>query len=226
MLQVEDTLMKWTAEYTQRNPWNWVIFEDVITILNLPENMDRAIQDAPRFRSGTAEDSQSLHGRIHRFEADDSSEEENETTRKVGEWEPVFEAILRSNSWVMVRGAAKRFRRRTLNAGSQVSGEPGIGKTFFLKEFMEREEVKKEYPRMRRIDGSSDRFVREAITDVLDDLVESACGQSFLLCLDEYHMCTAQQKVQLLAWAKQHSESVKLVMISNRLDQVRVDLPL
>lgn len=57
LLQVSDTLWKWCAEFTQRHPWVFIVFEDTDTSWLLPENVDRCIDEAsagPGRRHGTS----------------------------------------------------------------------------------------------------------------------------------------------------------------------------
>ena len=42
---VSNTLWKWCAEYTQRNPWVFVFFLGSMTTWLLPENMDRCVRE-------------------------------------------------------------------------------------------------------------------------------------------------------------------------------------
>lgn len=43
--QVSDELWKWCAEYSQKSPWIFFIFEDTDTSWLLPENVDRIVKN-------------------------------------------------------------------------------------------------------------------------------------------------------------------------------------
>lgn len=103
--KVDDTLLKWCSEFTPRNPWCWIFFEDSSTVFNLVENIDRAIIDEQRY---VTEDDQlrALDKKPRVFEDGDiplESVTADFPTRKAADWEQRFEDCLENLPWVMVR---------------------------------------------------------------------------------------------------------------------------
>ena len=100
-------------------------------------------------------------------------------------------------------------------------GPPGIGKTESIKKAIKRWETP--VRATIYVDGSNDVFVRHAIADVLNrKLAKHANVEQCLLCCDEWHMMSRDQKIQVLLWAQY--TRVRLVLIANRSDSEDVDL--
>lgn len=102
---MDDTLLKWCSEFTPRNPWCWIFFEDASTVFNLVENIDRAIIDEVGYASHD-DQLQALDKKPRIFENQPLSLEHinsEQSTRKTALWEAQFEHCLATMPWVMVR---------------------------------------------------------------------------------------------------------------------------
>lgn len=236
---LDDTLFKWLAEFTERSPWQFVFFEDVNTTWNLVENMDRATT-IPRKVIKTRDSSSSglelLEKKFALFTTEPTSDgwydipEDRPTRKRVAAhaWQAGGDQEYALRLFSM-KSIAKKMEARidavvaesTTQGWVMISGDPGIGKTYYLDKIVQGRNSAK----YKRLDGSSDDFVRIALTQELDHVLKKFKGSTDgILVLDEYHMLSPEQKKQLLSWTKQNLGKVKLIMISNRLDETDYDL--
>eukprot|EP00764_Aduncisulcus_paluster_P003396 gnl/Carplike_NY0171/1524_a2070_433.p1 GENE.gnl/Carplike_NY0171/1524_a2070_433~~gnl/Carplike_NY0171/1524_a2070_433.p1 ORF type:complete len:1130 (+),score=217.95 gnl/Carplike_NY0171/1524_a2070_433:222-3392(+) len=101
---------------------------------------------------------------------------------------------------------------------NMIVSSPGAGKTYTMEELVKPilEKAKIKY---LRIDGSSDTLVRRSLIDYLNEKILSTGLplSAFSLVIDEYHMMSTPQKVDLFDWLKGR-DNMKVILIANRID--------
>eukprot|EP01129_Flabellula_baltica_P005164 TRINITY_DN1846_c0_g2_i1.p1 TRINITY_DN1846_c0_g2~~TRINITY_DN1846_c0_g2_i1.p1 ORF type:complete len:3716 (+),score=608.79 TRINITY_DN1846_c0_g2_i1:330-11150(+) len=196
---VSDRFFKWCAEYTRKNPWTWIILNNIDVFFLLPENQDRIV--------------------------DNLSISKGSSSKQTKKFDPVkpLERSSRDTSW------EKDFRNITNELIQKkehmlLVGPPGIGKTYFLDET--RKEISaKDNHAVVMFDGSSDILIQISILDFLrNKLGNLSPSCEVLLIADEFHLMTPEQKRQLLQFAFNSPFNIILVMISNRYDMKDLEL--
>ena len=196
--KISNTLWKWCAEYTQRNPWAFIFFFGSIITWLLPENIDRCVRETgaeSQREMVRALDALKTKTVFYSALGDPvlHSELPFKTTRLNLDWEDGVRRAVAGGRWALLCGA------------------PGIGKTYYLKgiflPMLQRVGLSyltngdaydvssatasdaRLYDRIHVsvIDGSNDRFTREALTDVLAREVGLA-GRQTVLLVDEFHL--------------------------------------
>ena len=194
---VSDVLWKWCAEFTKRNPWLFFFFEDCVVTWLVPENLDRLVKD----RSTVGTEDASLGLELVHYSLRDMPELAadfyDRSTRLCPTWEHRFRAAYDAAKPLLVVGA------------------PGIGKTYFMVNVFLN--TKKAECKVINVDGSSDVFTREALSDYLKRKFVEEDSKRTVLFMDEYHMLSQELKRQLLRWYSAHP-SVTLFMVANRYD--------
>ena len=188
---VSNTLWKWCAEYTQRNPWVFVFFFGALTSWLLPENLDRCVREiGANSRQAHDDDPEALVAYPKLQEPVIPIESFSKTSRMNPEWEVALREASARARWVLLCGA------------------PGIGKTYHIKhEFLPELQHRSLLTTaaegsttdqaaatpaanvsVTTIDGSNDRFTREALADVLAREVQSHPAHPTWLLVDEFHL--------------------------------------
>jgi hypothetical protein len=156
LLTISDTLLKWCSEYTKKNPWQYIYFENTQTTWNVIENLDRVIKHSV---SDTGKEN-GLGVSIKKFPGEGKNDKDESfdsaAIRDFVRKTPLYEKEKRqsqveSNSHGMHEGArvsnwtTKRkqnweklinrlYSKDHLKNGNWkwvlINGEPGIGKTY------------------------------------------------------------------------------------------------
>jgi hypothetical protein len=129
-------------------------------------------------------------------------------------------ALLERANWLTaqdVEWKAKISLRKASDEWVLITGSPGVGKTYHMKqEFLAPAGVVDLLGRrVIRLDGSNDLFTLVAMADWLESAIYTT--EPVLLIVDEFHMLPTELKEQLLQWVGPR-RFIKLVMIANRYD--------
>ena len=222
--RIDDTLLKWLAEYTRMHPWRFVYFENADLTWNYSENRDRVCFDL-------AADPAS---RVVRKEADlvhvRDSKRSHAVTHPRGTSGLVLESEDAFEKWYQNLpdkcSAAKSTEIRDFEAqfdrlGTEtcvimLESPPGAGKTYSVEKHLEKLRNTRQM-RCERMDGSDDQLVTKALQRILSDKVP-AHGEAVLV-VDEYHMLNNNHRDELIEWLVPRLNRLSVVFIANRLDQ-------
>lgn len=192
-----NTVWKWAAEFTQRNPWVYILWEGTHVHHLLSENLDRMFVFG---NAGiTLDDSATID--VSYMGAGTPvalSQRPLPSSSSIPVWEAEAEEAIARYDFILLVGA------------------PGVGKSHWTKQYL-RLKSSTGYHTVE-LDGSNDKFTRESIVDVLKDRVK--LDGTSIVHLDEWHMMNTTLKTQLLQWFFSHSRhGIKLILVCNRYDE-------
>eukprot|EP00960_Hanusia_phi_P055293 762931-Hanusia_phi.AAC.1 len=233
---IDDALLKWLAEYTRIHPWRFVYLENTQTSWNFSENRDRCVYE---FAPVPIE-------RSIRIDADLKSEEVARLRPTHIQPYPRMKHFLVTeqgeafySSWEKTELFVSQFfgcdglmenegnftdYRSSLNEIMQVPkpcvillcSPPGAGKSHFSDQIAEN--LRKQHQISKAfIDGSDDRLVDLALTEILEREIADTSAHLFLI-VDEFHMLKDVHKTQLFQWLRGNVRRLHVLLIANRTD--------
>ncbi|GIQ80339.1 hypothetical protein KIPB_001119, partial [Kipferlia bialata] len=214
---IDDSLLKWCAEFTKKTPWRYIFFESCNIAWNLPENRDRCnTEHADGFTSRTLADLKAAAGMrpLHKDKFAEFVE-----TSTFGELQTQMGNGTVSN-WDYAMGYDIDFQEkvdRFINNDEYrimlLSSPPGAGKTYYVEDKLKKDQK----GQTKRFDGSDDRLVFDSLDSILNGLVDTKAQNKQILIIDEYHMLMRQHKEALFNWLNRN-DNVRGLLIANRLD--------
>jgi hypothetical protein len=204
---IEDIILKWCCEYTERCPWRFIYFENTNSAFNFAENRDRCnymYYERP-----------SLNEMCNR-ETEIGVQEINFHSKQLLSLEDAVEHLCGKElletetdvEWVeKLRTAFDKYKTFVFF----IFGPPGAGKTFMLERIINEKQGELHAV---RIDCSNDDLLEVSMEDVLQQKFPKQ--KKSLLVADEFHMLSKEQKKAMFKWVSERLSWVKVVAIGNR----------
>ncbi|KAL6063483.1 CAZy families GT2 protein (Fragment), variant 3 [Balamuthia mandrillaris] len=237
---IDDLLLKWCCEYTEKFPWRFFFFEGTDTSFNFSENRDRCNysfyfrHSLNEWQLGAAgHNITTYHVQFNSLQsthahAGDAYRDEQLSSRLLHnnrEWSELFLAHFGLYAKWPKKSEALPDWERTFNELYDrdqcvlfVVGPPGAGKSFELNKKREMEQKKGAFFGM--IDCSNDELVERAMEDLLNEkFPETRMDGNSILVADEFHMLSEEHKRQLFDWFIPRLNWLKVILIGNRSNE-------
>lgn len=233
---INDRLLKWCCEYTERIPWRFIVLEGTDTTYNFSENRDRCVYTfyqpeqhqhsttttyfASRIGNhlqsrGQDEDVSATHiaEGTHQNTPLDASQYGTVLRQQFAADSIVFRTPPEGTGTIAQWTEQMDARLKTGAVLIYLVSAPGAGKTYYLENIV-RTRMLHQHKHYKRVDCSSDELLERSLTHLLEESFPHS--EPGLLVADEFHMLSLSMKQELMDWVAARHSFLSVVLVANR----------